>query len=65
MRFVGDTYTNGYSISAPDQLRNSTVLGASVAGDWMKGLKLFAHIDTEVSGPVKSLSGNVGIYRSW
>jgi DNA-directed RNA polymerase specialized sigma24 family protein len=64
MRFVGDSVTDGFSVAAPDQLRNSAVLGFSIAGNTGR-LRLFANIDTEISGPTTGWSGSIGLNRSW
>jgi outer membrane autotransporter protein len=65
MRLVGDSWTNGFDLSAPDQLRNSAVLGFSIAGNRAKRLRFFANVDAEISGPMTNVTANVGVNRSW
>jgi hypothetical protein len=65
LHFVGDTVTNGFDLAAPNQLRDSAVMGFSIAGRPGKGFRFFAGFDTEVSGPLTSWSSNVGVNRSW
>jgi autotransporter-associated beta strand protein len=65
LRFVGDTVTNGFDLAAPNQLRDSGVLGFSLLGKPGRGFRFFAGIDAEVSGPATSWSSNIGVNRSW
>jgi hypothetical protein len=52
-------------LAAPNQLRDSAVVGFGIAGNRAKRLRLFANVDTEISGPMTSWSGNVGINKTW
>jgi outer membrane autotransporter protein len=65
MRFIGDATTNGFDLAAPNQLRDSAVVGFSIAGNRSKGLRVFANVDAEISGPMTGWSGNVGINKIW
>ena len=64
MRFAGDSTSDGFNVAAPDQLRNSAVIGFSIAGN-ARRLRLFANVDAEISGPATGWSGSVGLNRSW
>jgi autotransporter-associated beta strand protein len=65
MRFAGDTWTDGFNLSAPDQLRNSAVVGVGIAGNRAKRLRFFANVDAEISGPLTNVTANVGVNKSW
>jgi uncharacterized protein with beta-barrel porin domain len=64
MRFAGDSVTDGFSVAAPDQLRNSAVIGFSIAGNTRR-LRVIANVDSEISGPTNGWSGSIGLNRSW
>jgi uncharacterized protein with beta-barrel porin domain len=64
MRFAGDSVTGGFNVAAPDQLRNSAVVGFSLAGNTRR-MRVFANVDAEISGPATGWSGSVGLNRSW
>jgi autotransporter-associated beta strand protein len=65
MRFIGDETTSGFDVAAPNQLRDSAVVGFGFAGNRTKHLRIFVNFDGEVSGPLNSWNGNVGVTRSW
>jgi uncharacterized protein with beta-barrel porin domain len=65
MRFAGDAWTDGFALAAPRQLRDSALAGATVAGALTRSLRLFATLDSELTGVFTSWSGNIGIVKSW
>jgi outer membrane autotransporter protein len=65
MRFVGDSWTDGFDLAAPRQLGNSTLAGATVAGGLTRSLRVFAAVDSEMTRVFTSWSGNVGLVKSW
>jgi autotransporter-associated beta strand protein len=65
MRFAGDSWTNGFDLAAPRVLRDSALAGATVAGGLTRTLRLFATVDSEMTGAFTSWTGNVGLVKSW
>jgi outer membrane autotransporter protein len=65
MRLVGDSWTDGFDLAAPRQLRDGALAGATVAGGLTRSLRVFATIDSEVTGAFTSWSGNLGLVKSW
>ena len=65
MRFAGDSWTDGFDLAAPRQLRDSALAGATVAGGLTRSLRLFATVDSELSGVFTGWSGNIGLIKSW
>jgi hypothetical protein len=65
MRFIGDSWTDGFDLAAPHQLRDSALAGAAVAGGLTRSLRVFATIDGEMTGAFTSWSGNIGLVKSW
>jgi outer membrane autotransporter protein len=65
MRLVGDSWTDGFDLAAPRVLRDSALAGATVAGGLTRSLRVFATIDSEMTGAFTSWSGNIGLVKSW
>jgi len=65
VRFAGDPWTDGFDLSAPRQLRDSALAGATVAGGLTRSLRVFATVDSEMTGVFTSWTGNVGLVKSW
>jgi outer membrane autotransporter protein len=65
VRFDGDSWTNGFLIAPARRVRNTALIGGTVAGRASAGLRLFAEIDSEIGGPLSSWRGNVGVQKSW
>jgi uncharacterized protein with beta-barrel porin domain len=65
MRFTGDAWTDGFDLAAPRQLRDSALAGATVAGGLTRSLRVFATLDSEMTGVFTSWSGNIGLVKSW
>jgi hypothetical protein len=65
MRFAGDSWTEGFDLAAPRQLYDSVLAGVTVAGRVTRSLRLFATIDSEMSGPLTTWTGNAGVVKSW
>jgi uncharacterized protein YhjY with autotransporter beta-barrel domain len=65
MRFAGDAWSDGFDLAAPRQLYDSALAGFTIAGRPSRSLRLFATIDSEISGPLTSWNGNAGVVKSW
>ena len=65
MRFAGDPWTAGFDLAAPRQLYDSALTGVTIAGTLRRRLRLFATIDSEISGPLTTWTGNAGLVKSW
>jgi hypothetical protein len=65
MRFAGDSWTDGFNLAPPRQLYDSPLTGVTVAGKLSRSLRLFATMDSEISGPFTSWTGNAGVVKSW
>ena len=65
VRLQGNTFTNGFNVALPDQLRSGAIVGAGFAGDARKTLAFFVDVETELGGPVRSWRGNVGVNKTW
>jgi len=46
-------------------LRDSAVVGFCLADNRTGHLRIFVNIDGEISGPMNSWNGNVGVTKSW
>jgi hypothetical protein len=46
-------------------LRDSAVVGFGLAGNRTRHLRIFLNFDGEISGPMNSWNGNVGVTKSW
>ena len=64
MQFAGD-FGGGFNLAAPRQQHDSGNAGLTVAGTVARNLRLFATFDSEMSGPLTSWGGNLGIVKSW
>ena len=64
MQFAGD-FGGGFNLAAPRQQHDSGLAGLTVAGTVARNLRLFATFDSEMSGPLTTWGGNLGIVKSW
>ncbi|HKT79156.1 MAG TPA: autotransporter domain-containing protein, partial [Vicinamibacterales bacterium] len=65
VQFQGDAFTAGFNMQPTAQLVNGAVLGAGFVGEMFGSFRFFADVQGEVSGPVKSWTGNVGLNKTW
>lgn len=65
MHFAGDTWTDGFDLAAPRQSYKSALARVTFAGRSRGNLRLFATIDSELSGSLTTWTGNAGVVKSW
>ena len=65
MRLVGDDTTGGFAVTTPMAARNAALVGASVAGEFWRGLQLSGDVNVELGSAVQAVRGSFGLRQIW
>ena len=65
LQFQGDSWTRGFNLALPNQLRDGAILGAAVRADTRGNFRFFVDFNGETSSAAKAWQGNAGVTKRW
>ena len=65
LQFQGDSWTRGFNLTLPDQLRDGAILGAALRADTRGNFRFFVDFNGETSHAEKAWQGNLGVTKRW